>query len=61
MLGWMGGETDWFILPFDFAVLIGRALIERKVAGLSGFNQAGFDAMVKWLLDSEAISDAVCY
>jgi hypothetical protein len=59
--GWMGGETGWFVLPFDFAVSIGRALIERKVAGLSGFDDVGFKAMIDWLLDQEAISDALCF
>jgi hypothetical protein len=57
----MDGETEWFILPYDFAVAVARSLIERRTGGLQGFNDAGFKAMVKWLLDEEAISDALCY
>lgn len=57
----MNGETEWFVLPSDFAVAVGRALIERKVAGLDGFNEEGFQAMVAWLVDLEVISSGICY
>jgi hypothetical protein len=58
---WMDGETDWFILPFDFAISIGRMLIERKVAGSGGFSDNGFRAMIEWLVDEGGIDSAVCY
>ena len=58
---WMGGQTGWFVLPFDFATVVGKALIVKKAAGLEGFDEAGFVAMVKWLVELDAVSDAMCY
>ena len=60
---WMGEETDWFLLPYDFSVAIAKMLIERKVTkGLDEwFNEDGFEKMVKWLVDGESISDAMVY
>ena len=57
----MGGETDWFILPFSFGVAIGKKLFEQKGAGLIGFNENGFDELKKWLIEMEEIDDAMCY
>jgi hypothetical protein len=60
----MSGETQWFVLPHSFGAAVGRRLIEMKVAdcGLTHFfNEAGFRAMVSWLIDSEELSDAMCY
>ncbi len=57
----MGGETDWFIIPFSLAVGIARALIEQKAAGLSSFNDNGFSKMVSWLVDLEELNNSMCY
>jgi len=57
----MGGETDWFIVPFSLAVGVARVLIEQKVTGLSGFDESGFSAMVRWLVELEELNDAMCY
>ncbi len=57
----MGGETDWFIVPFSFAVSIAKGLIEQKVSGMPFFKDKGFSDMVKWLVDHEEINDAMCY
>lgn len=57
----MGGETDWFILPLTLGAAIGKQLIEQKAAGLPGFDEAGFAAMVEWLLEGEDIFDGMCY
>jgi hypothetical protein len=60
----MGGETQWFLLPDSFGAAVGRRLIEQRVAdcGLTRFfNEAGFRAMVSWLIDLEELSDAMCY
>ena len=56
-------ETEWFILPLDFSVAIAKMLIERKVTkGMDEwFNEAGFEKMIKWLVENESISDAICY
>ena len=57
----MGGETDWFILPYSFGVAIGKCLIQQKTAGLPGFSDDGFAKMVSWLVEMEEIPDAMCY
>ncbi len=57
----MGGETGWFILPLTLGAAIGKQLIEQKAAGLPGFDEAGFAAMVEWLLEGEDIFDGMCY
>jgi hypothetical protein len=57
----MGGATDWFVLPSSFGGPIGRKLIEQRAAGLQGFDEDGFSAMVRWLVGLDEIDDAVCY
>ncbi len=57
----MGGETDWFILPYDFGVASAKRLIEQKVGGLTGFNGDGFQKMVRWLVEMQEMPDAMCY
>ena len=60
----MGGETQWFLLPDSFGAAVGRRLIEQRVAdcGLTQFfDEAGFRAMVSWLIAGEELSDAMCY
>lgn len=61
-----GDETDWIIIPSDFAGVIGKELIGKKVAGFpninnEGFNEEGFKFMVDWLLECEVIFDGICY
>jgi hypothetical protein len=57
----MGGETDWFILPFTFGAAIGKKLLEQYIAGLIGFDSKGTDKLKKWLIEMEVIDDAMCY
>jgi len=57
----MEGETDWFILPYTFGVAIGKKLLEQKTAGLTGFNESGFQELKEWLIEMEEIDDAMCY
>ena len=57
----MGGETDWFIVPYSFSVVIAKNLIEQKISGLSGFSEDGFERMIKWLVELEEIQDSMCY
>jgi hypothetical protein len=57
----MGGETDWFVIPFSFSSAIGRQLIEQKVSGLQGFNESGFSRMIEWLIEMNEIDDAMGY
>jgi hypothetical protein len=57
----MGGETDWLIIPFTFGASIGRTLVMQKAAGRLGFHDAGFAAMVEWLVDLDELEDAMCY
>jgi hypothetical protein len=57
----MGGETDWFILPFTFGAAIGKKLFEQFNAGLDGFDEKGIKELKKWLIEMEIIDDAMCY
>ena len=57
----MGGETDWFIVPFTFAAAIGRTLIQQQAAGLAGFSEPGMAILIEWLTELEEVSDAMCY
>ncbi len=59
---WPGHATGYFLVPVTFGAAIGRTLIQLKTSkGLSGFNEAGFDALVAWLVELQAIDDALCY
>lgn len=57
----MGGETDWFIIPITFGIVIGKKLFEQRNAGLSGFTEEGYKELKEWLIDLEEIDDAMCY
>ena len=57
----MGGETDWFILPYTFGVAIAKTLIEQKASGLAGFNEKGFGLMMNWLIEMEEVNNSLCY
>jgi hypothetical protein len=57
----MGGETEWFILPFTFGTTIGKKLFEQFNAGLDGFDKDGILVLKKWLIEMEIIDDAMCY
>lgn len=57
----MGGETEWFLLPHTLGAAVGCKLVEQKTAGLPGFQETGFDRMVKWLVEMEHLEDAMCY
>lgn len=57
----MGGETGWFILPHTFAVGIVKILLELKVSGTSGFNNDGFQKMIKYFVEMEDLYDGIGY
>jgi hypothetical protein len=57
----MGGETDWFILPHTFGITIGKKLLEQYCLGLKGFDIAGIEILKDWLVEFEAVDDAMCY
>ena len=57
----MGGETEWFILPFTFAATVGKKLFEQYNAGLEGFEVSEVEILKKWLIEMEIIDDAMCY
>jgi hypothetical protein len=57
----MGGETDWFILPYTFGATVGKKLFEQFNAGLEGFDATEVEVLKKWLLEMEIIDDAMCY
>jgi len=57
----MGGETEWFVLPFTFGAAIGKKLFEQKNTGLQGFIEEGYQELRDWLIEMEEIDDAMCY
>ena len=57
----MGGETDWFVVPYTFSVSIAKTLIEQKASGLAGFDENGFERMINWLIEMEEVNDSMCY
>ena len=57
----MGGETDWFIIPYTFSELIGKKLFEQYSAGLDGFDKSEIKILKKWLIEMEVIDDCMCY
>ena len=57
----MGGETDWFILPHTFGITIGKKLFEQYCLGLRGFDEVGIEILKDWLMEFEAVDDAMCY
>ena len=57
----MGGATDWFVVPVTYAAAIGRTLVEQNAAGLKGFDEDGFAALVSWLVDDQELHDSMCY
>jgi hypothetical protein len=57
----MGGETDWFVLPYTFGATIGKKLFEQFNAGLDGFDTREVENLKNWLIDMEIIDDAMCY
>jgi hypothetical protein len=57
----MGGETDWFIIPYSLAVGMARVLVEQKAVGLAHFKDDGFSKMVSWLADLGGLEGAMCY
>ena len=57
----MGGETDWFVVPYTLAAAVGRTLVLQRAAGLPGFEDVGFAAMVAWLVEDEGLPDSMCF
>jgi hypothetical protein len=57
----MGGATEWFLLPHDLGVAVAKALLERHIAGLIGFDPEGIMKLVRWLVEAEELPDSMCY
>lgn len=57
----MGGETDWFILPFTFGAVIGRKLFEQKNVGLKGFVEDGYNELKEWLIVMIRVRSRKCW
>jgi hypothetical protein len=52
---YFGKNSEWVLLPHDFAVCAARKIIEKKAAGMQGIHEKGFQVMLKYLLDQEEI------
>src|SRR5687767_14751808 len=58
---YFGKDSEWILLPFEFAACVARRIIEKKAAGMNGIRAEGFQKMLKLLLDQEAIVPNICY
>lgn len=58
---YFGKESEWILLPHDFAVSAARSMIEKRAAGMPDIRDAGFQKMVRMLVDQEAIIPAMGY
>jgi hypothetical protein len=58
---YFGKDTEWILLPHEFAVCAAKRLIEKQAAGMSGIRSEGFKRMMKYLLDQEEIIPAIGY
>lgn len=58
---YFGKNSEWILLPYDFAVPIARGFIVKYVAGMNGINKAGLDLMVRDLIESDDIVPAMGY
>ena len=65
----MGGKTDWFVLPITYGEAICKRLLEQWAAAtdctgcsmITCFDEPGVAAMIRLLVDIEAISCGMCY
>jgi hypothetical protein len=57
----MGGATVWFLLPHSLGVAVAKALLERHVAGLCGFDPENVTKLGRWLVEGEELPDSMCY
>jgi hypothetical protein len=58
---YFGKNSEWILLPHDFAVCAARKIIEKRAAGMPDIYEAGFRKMVKMLTDQEDIIAAIGY
>lgn len=58
---YFGKNSEWILLPHDFATCAARRIIEKKAAGMTGIHEKGFQMMVKMLLRDEEIIPGICY
>jgi hypothetical protein len=58
---YFGKDSEWVLLPHDFAVCVARRLIEKKAAGMDGIREEGFRRMMIYLLDEEEIVPNIRY
>ena len=55
------GKTDWFILPFAFASVVGKKLFEQNNAGMTGFMDNSINLLKEWLLEMDVIENSMMY
>ena len=58
---YFGKDSEWILLPHEFAVCAAKRLIEKQAAGMGGLRDGGFKKMMKYLLYQEDIIPAICY
>ena len=58
---YFGKDSDWILLPNDFAVCAARRIIEKKAVGMEGIHEDGYRKMLSMLLDEEEIIPGMCY
>lgn len=60
-INYFGKDSEWILLPHEFAVCAAKRLIEKRAAGMGGIRDDGFKKMMKYLLSQEEIIPAICY
>lgn len=58
---YFGRDSEWVLLPHDFAVPIAKVLIEKHAAGMPKINEPGFKKMVEQLKKDEDLRDRMGY
>jgi hypothetical protein len=58
---YFGKESEWILLPHEFAVDAVRRLAIKKAAGMEGINERGFSKMIEWMKSQEEIIPSISY
>ncbi len=58
---YFGKDSEWILLPHEFAVCAAKRLIEKKAAGMSAIQDRGFQKMMKYLVCEEEVIPGICY
>ena len=58
---YFGRESEWILLPHDFAVDVARRLAVKKAAGMSGISDEGFAKVMDLMKQQEEVIPGIGY